>query len=78
MSVPTRRYHLPSALRPSSLRIETAAAQSLVGEGALLVDVRRKEDLAHPLTGAVRVPPDEIPAFLHTLPPGVAIVLACT
>jgi hypothetical protein len=78
MSRPTRRYHLRSALRPSSLRIEAEAAHSLVGAGALLIDVRRKEDPAHPLAGATRVPPDEIPGFLHDLPPGVQIVLACT
>jgi rhodanese-related sulfurtransferase len=78
MSRPTRRYHLRSALRPSSLRIDAGAAHSLVGAGALLVDVRRKEDPTHPLPGATRVPPDEIPDFLQTLPTGVQIVLACT
>ena len=78
MSRPTRRYHLRSALRPSSLRIDAGAAHSLVGAGALLVDVRRKEDPTHPLAGATRVPPDEIPDFLQTLPTGVQIVLACT
>jgi rhodanese-related sulfurtransferase len=78
MSRPTRRYHLPSALRPSSLRIDAGAAHSLVGAGALLIDVRRKEDPAHPVAGATRVPPDEIPDFLETIPTGVQIVLACT
>jgi hypothetical protein len=78
MSRPTRRYHLPSALRPSSLRIDAAAAQSRLAEGALLVDCRRKDDVAHPLTGAARIPPDEIPAFASTLAPGVELVLACT
>jgi rhodanese-related sulfurtransferase len=78
MSRPSRRYHLPSALRPSSLRIDAGAAHSLVGAGALLIDVRRKEDPTHSLAGATRVPPDEIPDFLRTLPPGVEIVLACT
>jgi hypothetical protein len=78
MSRPSRRYHLPSALRPSSLRIEAGAAHLLVCARALLVDVRRKEGPAHPLAGATRVPPDEIPDFLRTLPPGVEIVLACT
>jgi hypothetical protein len=78
MSQPTRRYHLPSALRPSSLRITAAAAQSLVAEGARLIDCRRKDDLAHPLAGATRIPPDEIPAFASTLAPGVEVVLACT
>jgi rhodanese-related sulfurtransferase len=78
MSRPTRRYHLPSALRPSSLRIDADAARSLVAGGALLIDVRRKDDPTHPLAGAARVPPDEIPAFLQTLAPGLEIVLACT
>ena len=78
MPRPTRRFHLPSALRPSSLRIDAAAAGSLVAGGALLVDCRRKDDVAHPLEGATRVPPDEIPAFAATLPPGVEVVLACT
>jgi rhodanese-related sulfurtransferase len=78
MSRPTRRYHLPSALRSSSLRIDAADAQSLIAAGALLVDVRRKDDPTRAVDGAARVPPDEIPAFLETLPPGVAIVLACT
>jgi len=78
MSQPTRRYHLPSALRPSSLRIDAATARSLVAQGALLVDCRRKDDFAHPLAGATRIPPDEIPAFASTLAPGVEVVLACT
>ena len=74
----TRRFHLPSALRPSSLRIDVAAARSLVAAGALLVDCRRKDDVAYPLEGATRVPPDEIPAFAATLAPGVELVLTCT
>jgi rhodanese-related sulfurtransferase len=78
MSRPSRRFHLPSALRPSSLRIDVAAARSLVTEGAVLVDCRRKDDVSYPLAGATRVPPDEIPAFASTLPPGVELVLACT
>jgi rhodanese-related sulfurtransferase len=78
MSRPTRRFHLPSALRASSLRIEADEARSLVAGGALLIDVRRKDDPTHPLEGARRVPPDEIPDLLPTLPPGLEIVLACT
>jgi rhodanese-related sulfurtransferase len=78
MSLPTRRYHLPSALRPSALRIEAAAARSLITEGALLIDVRRKDDPTRSVEGAIRVPPDEIPALLRTLPAGIEIVLACT
>ena len=78
MRPPTRRYHLPSALRRSSLRIDAAVARSLLVEGALLIDVRRKDDPSRSVEGATRVPPDEIPDFLETLPPGVEIVLACT
>ncbi len=78
MSRPTRRFHLPSALRPSSLRIDVGAARALVARGALLVDCRRKDDVAHALAGATRVAPDEIPAFASTLAPGVEVVLACT
>jgi rhodanese-related sulfurtransferase len=78
MSRPTRRYHLPFALRPSSLRIEPDEAHTLISAGAILIDVRRKDDALHPLDGSTRVPPDEIPDFLGTLPPGVEIVLACT
>ncbi len=78
MSRPNRHYHLPSALRPSSLRIDVATARSLVAEGALLIDCRRKDDVTHPLPGATRIPPDEIPAFAGTLAPGIELVLACT
>ncbi|MDQ3890335.1 MAG: hypothetical protein M3312_07255 [Actinomycetota bacterium] len=78
MSRPTRRFHLPSALRPSSLRIDVPAARALVAGGALLLDCRRKDEVAHPLAEATRIPPDEIPAFASTLDGGVEIVLACT
>lgn len=77
MSRLTRRYHLPSALRPSSFRIEAPAAHALVQDGALLVDVRRQFDPTSPLKSAVRIPPDEIPGSLGTLPRGAPIVLAC-
>jgi MFS family permease/rhodanese-related sulfurtransferase len=73
----TRRYHLPSALRPSSFRIEAAAARALVQDGAVLVDVRRQFDPSSPLERARRIPPDEIPGSLGTLPRGAPIVLAC-
>ncbi len=78
MSEPTRRYHLPSALRPSSLRIDAQATRALVAGGALLVDCRRKDDVANLLPGSTRIPPDEIPAFASTLAPGDEVVLACT
>ena len=78
MSTPTRRYHVPSALRRSSLRIEADEARELLAAGALLVDVRRQEDEELRLDGAVRIAPDEIPGRLAELPRDTPIVLACT
>jgi rhodanese-related sulfurtransferase len=78
VSTPTRRYHLPSAVRPSTLRIDADEARRLMAEGALLVDVRRHEDEELHLAGAVRIPPDEIPAKLGELPRDRPIILACT
>ena len=78
MSRLTRRFHLPSALRPTAFRIEPSAASSLVATGALLIDVRRQDDASATLDGAVRIMPDEIPARLATLPRDTPIVLACT
>ena len=74
----TRRYHLPSALRLSPTRIHSDHARRLLDLGAPLVDVRRKDDPALMLFGALRIPPDEIPARLDELPRGSPIVLACT
>jgi MFS family permease/rhodanese-related sulfurtransferase len=73
----TRRFHVPSALRPSPARIDPDAASRLVSEGALLLDVRRHEDEPDPLDGAVRVTPDLIPARLADFPLDAPIVLAC-
>jgi rhodanese-related sulfurtransferase len=78
VSTPTRRYHIPSAVRRSSLRISPAEAHGLLEDGAVLVDVRRHEDDSVQLPNAVRVPPDEIPGRLGELPRGGVIVLACT
>lgn len=78
MSTPTRRYHVPSAIRRSSLRIEPDEARELIAEGALLIDIRRQDDREARLDGAVRIPPDEIPARLDELPRGRPIVLVCT
>jgi len=78
MSAPTRRYHVPSAVRRSSLRISPAEAHRLLAEGALLVDVRRHEDDSAQLANALRVPPDEIQSRLAELPREGVIVLACT
>jgi rhodanese-related sulfurtransferase len=78
-SAPTRRFHLPSALRPASLRIEAGEARELIDDGgALLIDVRRQDDPTSPLDGAVRVAPDEVPGRIAGFPRDVPIVLACT
>jgi rhodanese-related sulfurtransferase len=78
MSAPTRRYHIPSAVRRSSLRISPAEAHRLLEDGAVLVDVRRHADDSVQLANAVRIPPDEIPSRLDELPRDRSIVLACT
>jgi rhodanese-related sulfurtransferase len=74
----TRRYHLPSAVRRTSIRIEPEAARALVDAGAVVIDVRRKDDAAPSPEGSSRIPPDEIPAALSFLPRHSPIVLACT
>ena len=74
---PTRRFHVPSAVRGSAARIDAATARELVGQGALLVDVRRKDDPAVTLEGALRIPPDEIPKRLGEWSRDTPIVLAC-
>jgi rhodanese-related sulfurtransferase len=78
VSTPTRRYHLPSAVRRSSLRIDPDEARELIARGALLVDVRRHEDQELRLDGAVRIPPNEIPDRLAELPRDRPIVVVCT
>jgi rhodanese-related sulfurtransferase len=74
---PTRRFHVPSAVRGSAARIDAAAARELVSNGALLLDVRRKDDPAVTLEGALRIPPDEIPQWLDEFSRETPIVLAC-
>jgi hypothetical protein len=78
VSTPTRRYHVPSALRRSSLRIEPDDARKLIADGALLVDVRRQDEVELRLDGAVRIPPDEMPGRLGELPRDHPIILVCT
>jgi rhodanese-related sulfurtransferase len=78
VSAPTRRYHVPSAIRRSSLRIDADEARELISQGALLVDVRRHEDEELRLDGAVRIPPDEIPDKLDEFPRDRPILLVCT
>jgi rhodanese-related sulfurtransferase len=74
---PTRRFHVPSAVRGSAARIDAATARELVVNGALLVDVRRKDDPALTLEGALRIPPDEISSRLGEFSRDTPIVLAC-
>jgi rhodanese-related sulfurtransferase len=78
MGQPTRRYHLPSALRRSPLRLEADAARELVAAGAFVIDVRRHDDRTRALERSVRIPPDEMPMRLADLPRHGPIVLACT
>jgi hypothetical protein len=74
----TRRFHLPSAVRPSSVRIAPGAARALVTDGATLVDVRRQDDHTAKLDGALRITPDAIPEWIAEFRRDVPIVLACT
>jgi hypothetical protein len=74
---PTRRFHVPSAVRGSAARIDAASGRELVANGALLVDVRRKDDPAVTLEGALRIPPDEISQRLGEFSRDTPIVLAC-
>jgi len=74
---PTRRFHVPSAIRGSSARVDAARARELVAKGALLVDVRRRDDPAVTLEGALRIPPDNIPQRLDEFSRDTPIVLAC-
>jgi rhodanese-related sulfurtransferase len=78
VTTPTRRFHVPSALRRSSLRVDADRARSLLDDGALLVDVRRQDDDSAALPGAIRVAPDEVPGRVPEFSRAVAIVLACT
>ena len=74
----SRHWHVPSALRPSPLRLESDQARVLVERGALLIDVRRQDDPEAAYPGAERVPPDEFPGRVVGMRREVAIVLACT
>ncbi len=74
---PSRRFHVLSAVRGSAARIDAATARELVANGALLVDVRRKDDPALTLESALRIPPDEISQRLDEFSRFTPIVLAC-
>jgi len=60
------------------VRVDADEARRLIAHGALLVDVRRHDDTAAPLDGALRIPPDEIPQNLVRLRRGTTILLTCT
>jgi rhodanese-related sulfurtransferase len=64
-------------VRGSAARIDAASANELVDNNAVLVDVRRKDDPAVTLEGALRTPPDEIPQRLDEFSRDSPIVLAC-
>jgi rhodanese-related sulfurtransferase len=78
MSTPTRRFHLPSAVRRMPVRIEPDEARRLAVEGATVIDVRRRDEDRAEIPGALRISPDEIPAHLADLPRDRPIVLGCT
>ncbi len=68
---------MPSAVRGSAARIDAVTARELLANGAVLVDVRRKDDPAMTLEHALRIPPDEIPQRLDEFSRDTPIVLAC-
>jgi rhodanese-related sulfurtransferase len=78
VSTPTRRFHIRSALRRSSFRIDISTVQQLLAGGAVLVDVRRQDDPAEPLPESIRISPDEVPGRIPEFPRDVPIVLSCT
>jgi hypothetical protein len=78
VAAPTRRFHVRSALRPVGRRVDRDVALRLIEEGALVLDVRRRDDRPGLIEGAVRISPDEIPGRVGEFRREIAIVLACT
>lgn len=78
MGSPSRRFHLPSAARRSPARIDPDRALELTAAGAVVIDVRRREDTTASPEGALRISPDRIPQRSESMRKEVAIVLACT
>jgi rhodanese-related sulfurtransferase len=72
------RFRAAYAARPTTFRIESDRARELTAGGALLVDVRRDDDPAAGMPGAVRVSPDDLPGRVPSFPRDVPIVLACS
>ena len=60
------------------VRVDADSARLMVDGGALLVDVRKSDDLGNPLTGARRVTPEQLAEVAPTLDRDVPVVLACT
>jgi rhodanese-related sulfurtransferase len=65
-------------MRSSGSRIEPGQARELIAGGALLVDVRRVDDPAPAIAGALRISPDMVPGRVQSFPRDVPIVLGCT
>jgi hypothetical protein len=65
-------------LHRSPVRIDPAGARALVAGGALLIDVRRRDDRSTPLDGALRIEPDMLPEHVAGFDRALPIVLACT
>jgi hypothetical protein len=75
---PTRRFHVPSAVRPSPYRIDPSVARQLVDAGALVIDVRRHDDAVPGVAGALKISPDLIPSRIGSFRRDTPIVLGCT
>jgi rhodanese-related sulfurtransferase len=78
MRPPTRRFHVPSAVRSSPYRIDPGKARDLADAGALVIDVRRRDDDVPGLPGALKISPDLIPSRIGSFPRDTPIVLGCT
>jgi hypothetical protein len=64
--------------RRSPVRLDLERARILLSDGGSLLDVRRNDDHSDELDGGIRIPPDELPTRIDTLPRHAPIVLACT
>ena len=78
MGAPTRRFHLLSAVRQSPARIDAERARELCAAGAVVIDVRRRDDASPSPRGALRIAPDMVPRHAEGMQREVAVVLACT
>jgi len=60
------------------VRVDPDNARLLVEGGALLIDVRKSDDLGEPLAGAQRVTPEELARSARGFDRATPILLACT